>query len=806
MSVASEKKTEVEIEKEDSLPGEGSKYEVTLDEALKLAKAHHRNGNLTIAERTYKDILRAFPDHFPSLHLLAALLFQIGNFEESLAFGKKATEIEPDDVSCWSNYAVSLSSSDRNEEALEAFDRAISIDPEFFEAYSNKAHTLWLLERFEEAEEMAAQATLLNPKSTDAYINLGVALAAQDKLDEAQEVWQQVAKMDPNNVKAYSNWCNALRHQARFEEAIEKGLKALELNENEHETLNNLACVYKELGDLDEALVLFKRATDVKPDYYIAHSNTALTLMEADRYPEAIVSARYAVSFKKDYAEAYATLSFAQNKMGLHSEARVSANKAINIEPDNPLYYLTLVEILIATDSSDEAEAVLQKALDLGPSEPKTLVKLAEVRRDLDMMDEAIEAIDQAIANFEETPPLLLQKARILERANRVEEGLVVVDKALKMAPKNPWVLLTKADLLLTVNRKDEAREIMESERENLERFPNFFISMTSYKTFSKDDPDFEKLKEMLEKSDKYGPDGKANLHFALFKAYEDIKDYDTAFEHLKKGNDSNKELHSVNIENMGRSYQLRKKAFAPAIIKKYEDVGCKSDVPVFILGMPRSGTTLTEQIISSHPEVYGAGELYDLGSVVRELGPLRVERADAMGQAYIDKIKARDTTGNAVRITDKMPGNYNQIGLIHCILPNAKIIHCRRNAIDNCLSCYKQNFAAGHYWTSDLETLAKQHSLYTDMMDYWRKTLPEGTFLDIDYEETVTNFEEQARKLIDYVGLEWDDACLKPHKQKRAVLTASRDQVITPIYTSSVDSWKRYEKQLQPLIDGLKG
>lgn len=181
----------------------------------------------------------------------------------------------------------------------------------------------------------------------------------------------------------------------------------------------------------------------------------------------------------------------------------------------------------------------------------------------------------------------------------------------------------------------------------------------------------------------------------------------------------------------------------------------------------------------------------------------MRHDNVEEMGQAYVDYLKKLDKTGKALRITDKMPGNYMSIGFISCILPNARIIHCRRNPIDTCLSNFKQNFASGQYWSYDLEDLALQYKRYEILMEYWEQIVP-GRVLHIDYEETVGNFEQQARKLIDYVGLPWDDACLEPHKQKRTVLTASKDQVIKPVYQTSVEKWRRYEKQLQPLVQKL--
>jgi len=792
-----------EIENKDSTGGRAPQ-EVTVEKALSLAQAHHRSGNLIIAERTYRDILRAVPDHFPTVYYLAAVLFQRGNVNEALQYAKLATEVEPENASCWSNYAAILSANERYEEALNSYDQAIGLDPEQFEPYVNKSHTLFLLERYEEAEEMASHATLLKSDAPSALMNLGIALAAQQKLHDAQDVWQQVLELDPKSGQAYSNWCNTLREMGDLNGAKEKGLKAIELSPKDHDAFYNLVCVYRELGELDEALSILKKATDLKPDYVIAHLMTAKILMGLERYAEALVAARYALTFKKNYAEAQVAMSQCHKGLNQLAEARAAAEKAINLEPEKAIYHLVLADVLIASDQDDEAEAALQKALELRPDSADAFMMLAQVRQSLDMLDEAVAAIDAAMRVRHESPSALTEKARILMYASRIDEALEVYDYALGKWPNNPAATLGKVELLLTINRKKEAGELLEASRQFLQHLPNFYIHMGSHKKYTKDDPDFQRLvafeKEIV--SSEYS---KANIYFALADAYEEAGDDETAFEYYKKANDTKKTKALVNKDAIPKMFDKKKEIFTDEFIKKYKPYGFESDLPVFILGMPRSGTTLTEQIVSSHPGVYGAGELHDLGNTLRELGPLEIDSAARMGEGYIKKIRARDKAGKAIRITDKMPGNYTNIGLIFCILPNARIIHCRRNPMDNLLSCYKQNFATGHEWTHDLETLALQYAAYQDLMAYWRKILPEGSFLEIDYEETVNNFETQARRLIDYVGLEWNDACLEPHKKKRAVLTASKDQVIHPIYQSSVDSWRRYEKQLRPLADALE-
>ena len=313
-------------------------------------------------------------------------------------------------------------------------------------------------------------------------------------------------------------------------------------------------------------------------------------------------------------------------------------------------------------------------------------------------------------------------------------------------------------------------------------------------------------MEELAENPNIFGKEQSASLYFALFKAYEDIKDYNKSFEFLKKGNDAKKALVTFDRNVEEQVYNGVKEQFTTDHINSFQGKGCDDDTPIFIVGMPRSGTTLTEQIISSHPDVYGAGELHSLSQVQKDLGELTQENCYALGEEYVKRVREINSDSqSAKKITDKMPANYLHIGTMVTTLPNAKIIHCRRNPIDTCLSCYKQLFARGHYWSYDFEDMAIHYAFYEDMMEHWRTTLPKDRFLEFDYEETVNDFETQARRLIEFVELEWNDACLTPHKTKRDVLTASKGQVRKPVYKTSVEAWRRYEEQLAPLAEALK-
>jgi hypothetical protein len=302
---------------------------------------------------------------------------------------------------------------------------------------------------------------------------------------------------------------------------------------------------------------------------------------------------------------------------------------------------------------------------------------------------------------------------------------------------------------------------------------------------------------------------------FAWAKVFDDIGQYDRAFRCYKGGNDIRRvqRPYSSSTDNMINHEIMR--VFTPDLIKQFEGEGYDSEKPVFIVGMPRSGTTLTEQIISSHPQVYGAGELSYVADQLRELSGgnskigyhtamanITAEKLHVMGRSYVERVQLLDP--QALRITDKMPANFRHVGLIRMMLPQAKVIHVRRNPVDTCLSCFQQNFDSGQEFSDDLHDLGRYYGNYMRVMEHWRQLLP-GYMLEIDYEQLVVEPEKSAQRLIDFIGLEWNDACLRPDRNDRRVRTASQWQVRQKIHTGSVERWRRYEENLQPLLVTLR-
>jgi hypothetical protein len=305
-------------------------------------------------------------------------------------------------------------------------------------------------------------------------------------------------------------------------------------------------------------------------------------------------------------------------------------------------------------------------------------------------------------------------------------------------------------------------------------------------------------------------------LSFAAAKMYDDIGRHDDAFRYYDTGN--RMAAGKYEPKELEQSYADLRKTYSRKFFDGLKGYGSDSERPVFIVGMPRSGTTLTETIIAAHPAVFAAGELETIKRCERQMADLVIRDegvqknasslswvgSEILAQRYLDAIDVKARDASAIRVTDKMPHNFQAVGFIAMLFPKARIIHTRRSPFDTCLSIWQQNFNDSHAYARNLTDLGHHYAQYLKLMQHWREVLP-GRMLEIDYEDLVENQEENSRRLIDHVGLPWDEACLRPQEVKRTVLTASVWQVRQPVHKRSAGRWKAYEKHLTPLRESLE-
>jgi hypothetical protein len=330
-------------------------------------------------------------------------------------------------------------------------------------------------------------------------------------------------------------------------------------------------------------------------------------------------------------------------------------------------------------------------------------------------------------------------------------------------------------------------------------------------------DPDLLAMEKLASDPKLVSINDRIYLHFALGKAYGDLKDHERSFQHLLEGNALKRQQVSYNDSAERILSERIREVFTPELMRDKRDLGDPSRMPVFIVGMPRSGTTLIEQILASHPKVFGGGELLDFveaarlrsqDAVAREFAEV-VSRMDGqqlreIGARYFTTVQR--LAPDAERITDKTPGNFRRAGLINLALPNARIIHARRDPLDTCFSCFSKLFAGNYVaYSYELTELGHAYRYYEALMAHWRQVLPPEVLLEVQYEDVVADLEAQARRIVAHCGLEWDDRCLTFHQTKRPVQTLSAIQVRQPIYRSSIGRWRAYERQLGPLIEALR-
>ena len=781
--------------------------QVSLEEALAIAQQYHTAGNLTLADRTYRDILAVMPEEFNSLHHLSIICYQLGKPEEGLELIQKAVSIQDNNPNCWNAYGVMQAQVGDYEKAIEKWEKALELDPDFHEALSNLGNALWEIGEFERSREMCEKAIKIKPDFPEAYNNLGIALASLDEKEEALKIWEKALEYNPTSHDVFLNMGNTLRELGRPTESEEYCNKALELAPDHPKALFNLGNALRDQGKLKKAEDAYRKAVESKPDFVDAYNNLTLILIQMLRYKEALTSARYVIAFEPEHAVAYGYQALILKELGKLKEAEESARKSLQINPDSADSKVELADILYLSDKYSEAETLFDEVMEELSDSYYLYLKLSGVLERQNKIDEALDAVKKALELSPETPEIYYRKAMILFMSGNIEEADKALDKALEIKPDFSVALGIKSEILQSRGEMDKALEVARQGLDLGDDVPSVFLTLSKVKKFKdKKDPDFLKMKEIEKSPAPKGYSQVTSLHFALFKAHQDMGEYEDAFKHLKIGNDTRRANVVYDRTMQHTAFDNLKKIYTKDFFSNMEGLGHDSDVPIFIVGMPRSGTTLTEQIISSHPDVFGGGELSFISDIDKEIGAPTPENCKQIGEEYVKRVRAiSEESAKARKITDKMPGNYLRLPSIITGMPNAKIIHCRRNPMDTCLSCYKQLFARGHYWSYNLDEMAEHYTVYHSIMEYWRETLPENSFLEIDYEQTVDDFENQARRLLDFVEMEWDDACLTPHKTKRSVMTASKGQVIQPIYKTSVEAWRRYEEQLSPLYKKLK-
>ena len=550
-----------------------------------------------------------------------------------------------------------------------------------------------------------------------------------------------------------------------------------------------MGAVYQVTGRLDLAETHCRRAIQLRADYPEAHNNLGIALRDQGKADEAEAEFRAATRLNPNYADAFWNLGTFCYTLGKHADAIAPLAEAVRLAPQNALARNSLGAALLYMGQADQAIVQLAEAIRIAPKLAKAYSTLGAALERLHHYDKAMLSYRVALAIDPNDVEAHNKLGMLLLNQGNTADALVEFQATLKRDPNNSMAYL------------------------NLGKMVSSGFHQLS-------DEQIEDLRTLAE-NPKLTDEASGRLHYALAQVYDKKGSYDEAFEHCRTANELKKVWQAKRAPTFDPAAHARRldqqiAVVTPAYIERVRSFGTDSELPVFIVGMPRSGTSLTEQILASHPQVFGAGELSEIDGCAAtfperlnavDMGyPACMARLDAptarsLGQGHVTQLQKMKP--DARRVTDKAPLNFFHVGIIVSLFPRARIIHCRRNPVDTCLSCYFQNFAEAFAFTPDQKSLGQYYRDYQRLMAHWDHVLP-GKIYHLDYEDMTADQEGMSRKLVAHCGLEWDDRCLNFHETERTVKTFSALQVRRPMYRSSVERWKRYEKHLHPLLEAL--
>ena len=609
-------------------------------------------------------------------------------------------------------------------------------------SFSNLTEMLRQRGLLAEAEHYGRMSVSLAPGSVSAWNNLGIVLQESGQFDEARKCLETVTSLDPDNAEAHNNLGNTFKRLGDLKKAEKHWNRALELKPYYAETYSNLANLLNEQGEYDKALLHGQRAIDINPLLANAYINLAATESARWRYEAALVWLDLLVSVAPDNPMALATRSGTLKELDRFDEALSDAERAVLLQPENAEVQSAHGAILLSMGRLDDAIACLDKAVSLPNAiRERLMISRATAHQEHGKSEDAIRAFDDIIAEY----------------------------------PNSVSAHYGRAD----------------------------------HVKFTADDPALEQMLQLAKKGRLESNSDRMSLSFALGKAFLDIGDSDKAFRYLNEGNRMKRTLIQYDAKATGQWIDRLIKTFDASLFSRFRGQGTPSSMPIFVIGMPRSGTTLLEQILASHPDIHGAGELKYLSRIVDGHGNIAespegwtADLLRGMGNAYVERVVL--LAAGKQHVVDKMPANFLHAGAIHLMLPNARIIHSRRDPVDTCLSCYSKLFGGEQAFTYDQSELGQFHRDYQRLMEHWRSVLPSSHFLEVDYESVVDDIEMEARRILTFLDLPWNSACLEFYKSSRPVRTASVNQVRKPVYKTSTGRWRKHAKNLKPLLHAL--
>lgn len=648
--------------------------------------------------------------------------------------------------------------------------------------------------RLPDAEKLYRTILQAQPHHPDANHNLGVLAVNVNQPTAALPFFQAALEANPAPAQYWLSHLDAL------------------IRAGQPDAARQALALARQNGVPEENLRPFEERLCAKPSR--AEQEALVELFNQGRYPEMETRARELIQRFPVHPFGWETLAPALKNQKKYAEANAAYREALQRDPDSTMTLSNFADCLNCSEQHEEAIIQAKRALEIDRQHVGALVNLGNAYNMLGQHDAALQCYQQALTLDPKQVKALNSIGTMANMREDWKTALPYFEQALVINPDFVDAMNNKANALIALGKLDEARSTLDTALTIAPENPESLYVLASLQKAIPESPAFEILERAASTT---GNVERRNIHFTLGKMYDEVGQYPQAFAHYLSGNILRRAIAEAYDQTDDEAwFRIVRRWFTPETFTRLKDAGLQSSRPIFIIGFPRSGTTLTEQILASHTQVFGAGELNYFRETVTQLGeyegdtvainvarPLQAEDIHRIAQGYLDFLDGLDN--EAAHVVDKMPHNFERLGLIALCFPKATILHVERDTVDTCLSCFFQNFSGSrHGYSDDLTDLGRHYLYYRAMMDYWRAVLPVKIHT-VRYEALVSEPEAQIPALLDACGLEMDENCLTPHRTERSVRTCSKVQVREPIHRASVQKWRRYKQELQSLLTVLR-
>ncbi len=669
------------------------------------------------------------------------------------------------------------------------FDDAVSAYKEYLKQFPDDAQAWYLLGtvRSQQKDNRVAieciyQAIKLNPNSAQYFCSLGMNFEALSEYQKSEQAYLTAIEMRSDVYQVYFDYGCFLHNRKRYSEAIDCFEKSIKINPEHAPSYVSLGGLYQQAMNLVEAEKYSAKALQLLPQSELANNNYAKVLVTQEKFEKAKVFALKAVALQQKFIPALITLGSINYSLADKNEAELIFNNILKLDPTNLQALSLLAKCLIDKEQFIRAEELLQKALNLDKNDLGSMIHLSELYSAQDKFNQAWEVINDGLEKHSNSAELHFAIGIIHSQLGEFESA------------------------------RENYLEALELDNNYLEAL-HAITKITKYTDLDSDETQlaFSLVEKLQDNSFELSDNNKICLYFSLGKIFDDVSGYKDAFKYYQLGNQIKYSQNNYQVKEFIDFNQKNIKTFRSELFGKGITSKATVHPTVFIVGMPRSGSTLLEQILSSHSKVYAAGELSNIQTIVKQLHNYPIDlqqltknQTEAVIQQYDKDTKRFDLKSDIAWITDKNPINFRYIGLIKALFSNAKIIHLRRHPLDVVLSIFSQRFSKGHSYAFNLEAIALYFQQYNQLMEFWEGRYPESIKC-CRYDDLIVDTKTTTTSILNYLNLDWEEACSNFHKQKRKVNTASTWQVRQPIYKGSINRWKNYSAQLsivQKLLD----